>query len=52
MDPNTLNNLAPPSFKVKLLFGLFEANASGVAAISAVVVLFVLMGAGRRLGLW
>lgn len=39
-------------FRVKLLFGLFEADASGSIAIGAALVIFVLMGAGRWLGLW
>lgn len=39
-------------FRVRLLFGLFEADAGGALGISAVVLLFVLMGAGRWLGLW
>ena len=39
-------------FRVRLLFGLFEADAAGTLGISAVVLLFVLMGAGRWIGMW
>lgn len=39
-------------FRVKLLFGLFEADATGTVAIGATLVLFVLMGAGRWWALW
>ncbi|WP_156648451.1 hypothetical protein [Methylobacterium sp. Leaf108] len=39
-------------FRVKLLFGLFEADATGSIAIGAVLLIFILMGAGRWCGLW
>lgn len=38
--------------KVRLLFGLFEADATGTIAIGAAIVLLVLVGAGRLGGLW
>lgn len=39
-------------FRVKILFGLFEADATGTIAIGAALVIFVLMGAGRLWALW
>ena len=39
-------------FKVKLLFGLFEAYATGALAIGAVILLFAMVGAGRLWKLW
>lgn len=42
----------PNRFKVKVLFGLFEADASGRVAIGATVVVFVLVLAGRWCAVW
>lgn len=38
--------------KVRLLYGLFEADASGAAAIGATLALAVLVGVGRWWALW
>jgi hypothetical protein len=38
--------------KVRLLFGLFEADATGTVAIGAALVFLVLLGAGRWFALW
>lgn len=38
--------------KVRLLYGLFEADATGTVAIGAALVCLVLVGAGRWCGLW
>ncbi|GJD33041.1 hypothetical protein PMNALOAF_4322 [Methylobacterium adhaesivum] len=39
-------------FRVKLLFGMFEADASGTVAIVAVLLLFAMVGVGRWWALW
>lgn len=39
-------------FRVKLLFGLFEADASGTIGIGATLTFFILTGVGRWYGLW
>lgn len=46
------DNREPHRFRVRLLFGLFEADATGTIAIGAAVVMFVLFGAGRLWTLW
>lgn len=44
--------MAPTTLKIKLLFGLLEADASGTLAICAALACVILVGAGRRLKLW
>ena len=51
MTPDN-NNRDPHRFKVTILFGLFEADATGTVAIGAALVFFVLMGVGRWWALW
>lgn len=48
MVPN--DNPSPHRFKVKVLFGLFEADATGTVAIGATVFALVLVIAGRWMG--
>jgi hypothetical protein len=38
--------------KVRLLYGLFEADATGTVAIGAALLLLVLVGVGRWWTLW
>ncbi|UIY45645.1 hypothetical protein [Methylobacterium radiotolerans] len=38
--------------KIRLLFGLLEADANGTVAICAALVFLVLVGAGRWWALW
>lgn len=38
--------------RLRFLFGLFEADATGTVAIGATLLALVLMGAGRWCGLW
>ena len=38
--------------KVRLLFGLFEADATGTVAIGAALIFLVLVGFGRWSQLW
>ena len=38
--------------KVRVLFGLFEVDATGTVAIGAALVFLVLAGAGRWYALW
>lgn len=38
--------------RVSLLFGLFEADATGAVAIGAALLFLVLLGAGRWCGPW
>lgn len=45
-------NRPPHRFRVKLLFGLFEADATGTVAIVSALVLFGMMGVGRLFSLW
>lgn len=46
-DVNRANRIT-----VRVLFGLFEADASGSQGICAVVAMFISFGFGRWLGLW
>ena len=46
------DNRDPDRFRVRILFGLFEADATGTVAIGAALVIFLLMGAGRWCALW
>jgi hypothetical protein len=46
------NDDRPHRLKVRILFGLFEADATGTVAIGAALVLLVLVGAGRWWALW
>ena len=38
--------------KLRILFGMFEADATGTAAIGATLFALVLVGAGRWYGSW
>lgn len=48
----TSGNNQTHRISVRVLFGLFEADASGSQGICAVIVMFVSFGVGRCLGLW
>ncbi|MET3410809.1 hypothetical protein [Methylobacterium sp. 1030] len=52
MDNTQKNQSSDHQLKVRLLFGLFEADAKGALAIAAALVFLVLLGAGRAWQLW
>lgn len=52
MQPHNDNDDRRHRLKVRLLFGLFEADATGTVAIGAALVFLVLVGAGRWWALW
>ena len=42
----------PHRLKVRILFGLFEADATGAVAIGAALLFLMLVGTGRWGGIW
>lgn len=50
--PNDNHDDRRHRLKLSILFGMFEADATGTVAIGAAMLALVLMGAGRWYGLW
>ena len=52
MNMLTDPSLVPQQLKVRLLYGLFEADASGALAIGAAVLFLILVVIGRVRRVW
>lgn len=52
MDMPTETNLVAQQLKIRLLYGLFEADASGTIAIAAALIFLVLVGVGCWSQIW
>lgn len=52
MNAPTDTTIVAQQLKVRLLYGLFEADASGAVAIGAAILLLVLVAVGRAKRVW